>query len=32
MDDMTKRLQKAKRELQDCLSNRIIPFWLDRKR
>lgn len=30
MDDMTKRLQKAKRELQDCLSNRIIPFWLDR--
>ena len=26
MDDMTKRLQKAKRELQDCLSNRIIPL------
>lgn len=30
MSDLTNRLQAAGREMRECLTDRIIPFWLDR--
>lgn len=30
MADLANRLQAAKREIHECLTDRIIPFWLER--